>query len=245
MSLTLSTMKEKLQIWALRKFDEDKLGDFDDTEFLDLVNQVAEDFNLEAAIRRERYYQETTSGETNYEMQGVIKKVLLFKYHSTEFETQYYSFAVDTIVLKNSPGGQIQLDIHYLRAVEALVDPTDEVDLPDSVLLDYLDLVKKRLEVEYGDEDEAVYTAYLKTKAHLARKGRHIQPIHPGVMRVWGTWAGGDAAGTLYVDNVSADFEAETIKVSGGTNDATVAATSITSALAVLKTAGIVEREEA
>jgi hypothetical protein len=192
MPLTLSTMKEKIQIWALRKFEEDKLGDFDDTEHLDIFNQVAEDFNLKAAIRRERYYNDTVAGETNYEMAGVIKKVLLFKYHDTGFETQEWSFAVDTIVLKNAPGGTVQLDIHYLRAVEKLVDPTDEVDLPDSVLLDYLDLVKKRLEVEYGDEEDAVYTAYLKTKARLARKGRHIQPIHPGVMRVWGTWASGD-----------------------------------------------------
>jgi len=192
MSLTLATMKTKLQIWALRKFDEDKLGDFDDTEALDIFNQVAEDFNLEAAIRRERYYEDTVEGETNYEMMGVIKKVLLFKYHDTAFETQYWSFVVDTIVLKNSPGGTVKLDIHYLRAVEALTDPTDEVDLPDSVLLDYLDLVKKRLEVEYGDVDDAVYTTYLKTKARSARKGRHIQPIHPGVMRVWGTWASGD-----------------------------------------------------
>jgi len=192
MALTLSQMKEQIQIWALRKFDEDKLRDFDDTEVLSLFNQVAEDFNLEAAIRRERYYQKTTAGETNYEMQGIIKKVLLFKYHDTDFETQYYSFALDVIVLKNSPGGQVQLDIHYLRAVEKLVDPTDQVDLPDHLLLDYMDLVRKKLQVEYGDEDEAVYTAYLKTKSRLARRGRHIQPIHPGVMRVWGTWDSGD-----------------------------------------------------
>lgn len=192
MSLTLTQIKEQTQIWALRKFDEDKLGDFDDTELLNIFNQVAEDFNLEAAIRRERYYNKTVAGETNYEMAGVIKRVLLFKYHDTEFETQQWSFAVDTIVLKNSPGGTVQLDIHYLRAIEALADPADEVDLPESVLIDYMDLVRKRIEVEYGDQEEAVYTAYLKTKASMARRGRHIQPIHPGVMRVWATWAGGD-----------------------------------------------------
>jgi hypothetical protein len=195
MSLSLSTLQTEIQIWALRKFSEDKLGDMDDTEILNIFNQVADDYNVEAGIRRERYYNKTTGGETNYEMQGVIRKVYLFKYHDTAFETQYWSFILDTIVLKNSPGGQVQLDIHYLRATENLANPTDEVDLPDSLLLDYVDLVKKRLEVEYGDTDNAVYTAYLKEKAKLARKGVHKQPIHPGVMRNWGTYATDD---TIY-----------------------------------------------
>lgn len=211
MPLSLSQLQTKVQLFALRKFDEDKLGDLDDTEILNIFNQVADDFNVEGAIRRERYYNDTTAGETNYEMQGVIRRVYLFKYEDTDFETQYYSFVNDTIVLKNSPGGQFKLDIHYLRAVEAIANPTDQVDLPETVLLDYVDLVKKRLEVEYGDEEEAVYTAYLKQKGRQARRGRHLQPISPGIMRVWGTYETDD---TIYditdnwvsEDSVTADI---------------------------------------
>ena len=60
-----------------------------------------------------------------------------------------------------------------------------------------------------------------------------------------GTWAGGDAAGTMLVDHLTGDLTAENIKLSGGTNDATVAATATVAALAILKTLGIVVREEA
>ena len=60
-----------------------------------------------------------------------------------------------------------------------------------------------------------------------------------------GTWAGGDAAGTMLVDHLTGDFEAENITLPGGTDDATVAATATVAALATLKTLGIVVREEA
>lgn len=60
-----------------------------------------------------------------------------------------------------------------------------------------------------------------------------------------GTWAGGDAAGTIVVDQFTGDFAAENIKVSGGTDDATVAATDTATAYDELKAAGIITREEA
>jgi hypothetical protein len=182
----------------------------DDTEILNIFNQVCDDYNVEAGIRRERYYRETTAGETNYEMQGIIRKVYLFKYHDTDFETQYWSHVLDVIVLKNSPGGQVQLDIHYLRATENLANDTDEVDLPDPLLMDYVDLVKKRLEVEYGEKDNAIYTAYLKEKAKMARKGIHKQPIHPGIMRYWGTYATDDSIYDItdnWISNDSLDID--------------------------------------
>lgn len=60
-----------------------------------------------------------------------------------------------------------------------------------------------------------------------------------------GTWAGGNAAGTIVVDQLSGDFQAENIKVTGGTDDATVAATDTATAYDELKAAGIITREEA
>ena len=193
MSLSLSQIQDQIQVWALRKFPEDVIGGMDDTEMLNLFNQVAEDFNVEAGIRRERYYMETTAGETNYELQGVIREIYLFKYHDTDFETQYYSYVNDTIVLKNSPGGDVLLDIHYLRATEVMANPADEVDLPDVLLLDYMDLIKKRMEVEYGDVEDAVYMTYLREKGKVAGRGRHVKSINDGVMRHWGTYATDDS----------------------------------------------------
>jgi len=60
-----------------------------------------------------------------------------------------------------------------------------------------------------------------------------------------GTWAGGDAAGTIVVDQFTGDFAAENIKISGGTDDATVAATDTATAYDELKAVGIITREEA
>lgn len=60
-----------------------------------------------------------------------------------------------------------------------------------------------------------------------------------------GTWAGGDAAGTMLVDHITGDLTAENIKLPGGTDDATVAETATVAALATLKTLGIIVREEA
>lgn len=61
-----------------------------------------------------------------------------------------------------------------------------------------------------------------------------------------GTWAGGDAAGTIVVDRLATDFGAEAIRfTSADTDDATVAATDIVTAYEELKAAGIITREEA
>lgn len=60
-----------------------------------------------------------------------------------------------------------------------------------------------------------------------------------------GTWAGGDAAGTIVVDKFTGDFAAENIKVSGGSDDATVAATDTATAYDELAAKGVITREEA
>ena len=86
MSLALAEIKTQMQIWSLRNLPEDRLGEMDDDEMLDIFNKVAEDFNIEGYINKERYNNNATSGETNYEMQGVIRRVLLFLYKDTDFE---------------------------------------------------------------------------------------------------------------------------------------------------------------
>ncbi len=50
-----------------------------------------------------------------------------------------------------------------------------------------------------------------------------------GVALASGTWAGGDAAGTLYIRCQHGSFQSENIKVAAGTNEATIAANSVPS----------------
>lgn len=78
------------------------------------------------------------------------------------------------------------------------------------------------------------------TGATSAKTARVVKVILTG-----GTWAGADAAGILIVDEISGDFQAENIDVGSNTNVATVAVTKTADALAALKVAGIVTREEA
>ena len=60
-----------------------------------------------------------------------------------------------------------------------------------------------------------------------------------------GSWAGGDAAGVFEVNRLSGDFQAENVKLPGGTDDATVSATKTVDALAAMKAAGIIVRDDA
>jgi len=63
-----------------------------------------------------------------------------------------------------------------------------------------------------------------------------------------GTWAGGDAAGNIIVDQLTGDFAAENVTFPGTAanhDDATVAATDIAGAFDDLEAAGIITREEA
>jgi len=63
-----------------------------------------------------------------------------------------------------------------------------------------------------------------------------------------GTWAGGDAAGNIIVDQLTGDFVAENVTFPGTAadhDDATVAATDIAGAFDDLEAAGIITREEA
>ena len=63
-----------------------------------------------------------------------------------------------------------------------------------------------------------------------------------------GSWSGGDAAGTLWLRNVTGEFQAENLDIDARsiTDFATIAAAlDTTTALAVMKAAGIIQREGA
>ena len=160
----------------------------------------------------ERFYQKTTADETNYLVQGDILRVYSFKYENAYYVDQHWTFVGDTIVLKDAPDADIQLDITYLREVELVVDNTDEIDLPDQMSHDFLELVKKKLLVDYAGEDEIVYQNALTIAERKSNKKNFYQNIE-GVKRSWFIDSKGDFLYDItdnYVgqENVTADVHA-------------------------------------
>jgi len=185
MPFTVADAQERVQFWMLRTFQPDALHNFKDSEFLAILNQVARDMNSRVSLWIERYYKTTTDGETNYELQGKILQVLYFGYENYLWEDQYYSFVEDVIVLKESPAGDIQMDIRYLRDAENVALLTDEIDLPDHVISDFIDLVKIRLKVDFGVENEILYHEFLNAWAIKSAGKLHIKPLKTGTFRYW------------------------------------------------------------
>jgi len=167
MAISLDAIKNRLRPYLLAHWSEEVLDFMTDDDFLNIFNDVANDLNEEAQINLERFYKETGSVNaeddeyTNYLMAGDILKVIAFKYEGSDWETQYYSYIDDRIILKVSPSEGTQMDIKYIRKCEDLVDSTDEVDLPDTVIPEYVELLKKRLLVDYGPATTDSYESAL------------------------------------------------------------------------------------
>jgi len=153
-------------------------------------------------------------------MQGVILKVLYFKYEDAYWKTQRYAFVQDVIVLKTAPTGTPELDIHYLRDVENLVNDTDEVDLPDELLLDYKELLKYKVKVEFGDLPNAEYLSWLKILANRSRGVvQHMRINNGEIMRNWYPDSLGDREYDITdqrvsQDSVTADVDGDYIFIS-------------------------------
>lgn len=192
-------------MWAIRNLDEDSLTDFIDDEFFELLNKVANDLNVVGSIHVERYYGKTTDAQTNYDIQGEISKVLWFKYESDDWEDQYWTFILDKIVLKEAPDGQIQMDIEYVRKVENVALTADEIDLPEIYMHDFIDLVKRRMLVEFGKSSEMEYEAVLKLKARSAPAKRHHRDTG-GTWRHWFIPSKGDDQYDITENWISQDY---------------------------------------
>ena len=163
-TLSVGEIKEKLRPWAYRKLDQQNFDKIKDDELIDAINLVAQDLNERAEIRKERYNKNAVLGETNYEMQGDILKVYYFYYKDDDWKKQRWTWVGDVIVLKNPPSSNdVEMDIRYLRQVEPVTNTdTDEIDLPAEVLLDFLDLLKTKLLVDFGDAENEIYQARLE-----------------------------------------------------------------------------------
>ena len=191
MAITYQNLKTRLLPYLMTKLDKGVLDLLVDTDFLRKFNQVASDLNSRAFIRTERFYKKTSttnaedSDLTNYLLAGVILKVMSFKYEDGDAASQYYTFVQDRIVLKVGPTSGIQMDIYYLRDVEEIADNTDEIDLPDEIVDDFEELVKIKLQVDYGNLSNVDYTQYLDFYANKAQRRAHIPKLQGGVRGSW------------------------------------------------------------
>ena len=199
-------------MWAIRNIPEEQLTDFLDEELIDMMNMVARDFNAKAAIHTERYYAETEDATTNYEVQSTILKILWFKYEADDCDNQYWTFVDDVIVLKETPGSGIQMDIEYVRDIEEVEEDYDEINLPEAHMGDFIDLLKMRMKVELKDVEEVAYTAYLEMKSKLSSSKVHNRDTG-GVWRYWFLPEKGDAQYDITENWVSQD--SVTIDVDG------------------------------
>ncbi len=187
MPITYQNLNERLRPFLLTKLDKGVLDLLVDADFLRKYNQVSSDLNSRAFINTERYYKKTgtTNAEdadlTNYLLAGDISEVMSFKFLDTSSIEQYYAFINDRIVLKVAPGDGIQMDIYYLMDVEEIVELTDEIHLPDEIVDDFEELVKVKLQVDYGDMNNADYSAALDFYANKAKRRTPIPQLQGGV----------------------------------------------------------------
>ena len=191
MSITYQNLNDRLRPFLLNKLDKGALDLLVEADFLRKYNQVSSDLNSRAFIRTERYYKKTgtTNAEdsdlTNYLLAGDIIKIMSFKFLDSSSGDQYYAFIDDRLVLKVAPGDGIQMDIHWLRDVEDIEELTDEIDLPDEIVDDFEELVKIKLQVDYGDMNNADYSAALDFYANKAKRRTSIPQLQGGVRGYW------------------------------------------------------------
>ena len=177
MAISKTTIQTRIQPFILRSVNKDVIDLLTDTEFLAMYNDVAKDLNEAAELRVENFYKQcnSTNAEdddlTNYLTQRTILKVFSFKYEADAWADMIWTWSEDdngqgVIVLKTAPETDALLDIWYLGDLEDVTDASDEIDLPDNLTVEYLELLKKKILADYTDQQ----VEYEKWLDHYANK---------------------------------------------------------------------------
>jgi len=194
MGLSKTNIQDRLRPFLIVNVDESILTMLTDTFFLNLYNDTANDFNDMGLLNIERYNKETGSVAAestdttyrNYLLQGKISKILYFKYESDAWASQQYVYTEDRVALKTAPGDGVEMDIIYLRKCEDIEDATDEIDLPENVLPEYVELLKARILADYGKSSNSDYESSLRfwsEKANQKTKKHAVNNL--GTFRHW------------------------------------------------------------
>ena len=225
MSISVQQIHNRLLTYLNVHLPDNVLKALIDTDYIQYYNDVARDMNSIADIRKERFYKKCNSTNAeddnllNYLAQGIVLKIYKLKYIDDAYETQYYTYINDRIVLKVTPESNTQMDIHYLRDIEEVEELTDDVDLPDSVIPDYEQLLKVKLLIDYGGRTDLDYEYLLEKYAKKSRT--KINDDYKSGVDAY--WFGQDGCDSLYditenwigIENFTADVNGNYIHVGG------------------------------
>jgi hypothetical protein len=172
-AISRAEVQSRLQPYLLVHLDKNVLDLLTNTEFTSIFNDVAKDLNEEAQLNQERW--DKTGGSThaedaeytNYLLQGVILRVYSFKFKDEDY-------------------AEIEMDIHYLRQCEDIDILADEIDLPNAVLTDYVELLKVWFRAQYGDAGMGAYEQALVYYGQKAQQQVQNQVLrNEGIRRNW------------------------------------------------------------
>lgn len=201
MAISKSDIQSRLKPWLRINLPTEVLQNLRDADFLDLFNDVARDLNELAQIHIERFYKTTNATNAtptdseirNYKTQRRILRVYDFRFEDANYQTAIWTYIKEDadgdgrIVLKTQPGEGTQLDAWYLGDIEPIADDSDEIDLPESVLMEFFELVKKKVLVDYGKSENLDYeqaVQYYSEKAY-SKKESKLMISDGGVKPYW------------------------------------------------------------
>jgi hypothetical protein len=169
MAYLVNEIQNKVRPELRRRIPIETISLITDTEFFDIINRVQRDINVNCDINWERYHEECTVAETNYELAGKILKINYFSYEAADWKDQRFTYIDDVIVLETAPDDTFQMDIRYLRDTGDLSSVTDEIDLPDQIMSDFIDLVRTLALVRFSDKPQEIYDGELLQKTTKIR----------------------------------------------------------------------------
>ena len=225
MPISIGQLNDRLSTYLKVNLPKEVFKALRDEDYILIYNDVARDLNNVGQFHLERYYKECNidNAEDTYLLNYLLRynplKILRVKYRNSDYANQYYTFIEDRIVLKSTPPENTILEVRYLRDIIPVEDPTDEIDLPGNVIIDYEQLLKTKVLVDYGGRKDLDYEAILQV---LALKGRNKlnENLKSGVRPYWFGQQNDDflydiTKNYIGIENFTADVDGNYMHVGG------------------------------
>ena len=198
MAISKLAVHTRLRPFLLANVDPKVIDNLIDTDFVLLYNDVAKDLNQGAELRIERFYKTTVAANaayvsdlTSYKTARKILRILSFKYEDDDWVDQIWTYLYEDadgdgrIVLKTTPSGSIQMTVLYLGDIEEVEDDTDEIDLPDNVLPEFVELCKYKLLSDYSEKSNIDYERMVQVFSDKARMKQDRAVTNTGIKPYW------------------------------------------------------------
>lgn len=196
--ISKTRIENRLRPFLLIKLPKEVYDQMVAEDFLEVFNRVCEDLNNVAFLRLERYSKLTgadTSEDddyTNYLLQRVIVKVLEISLTDSDWQNIKWTFMNDRVAFNQTTDGA-QLEILYLGKPEPITAGTDEIDLPEEVEGEYLELLETFFVNKFTNDGGLTYQQALEIYGMKAevKVGKNVY-YNKGVKRSWMGQAGDD-----------------------------------------------------